>query len=63
MKITGICPSCEHLVEWQAIDTDKYKCSNCWHMINRATLDKTTKLAEDLAAHRAAGKKLFGDLL
>jgi DNA-directed RNA polymerase subunit RPC12/RpoP len=62
MAPSGICPACEHQVLFQTVAIGTYKCSNCWHLVDRTTLDKLEQLAADLAAHDAARAKLFEKL-
>jgi hypothetical protein len=62
MSIKGICPACTHQVEWTTVALGTFRCNNCWHLVDRATLDKLEQLAADVKAHDEKREKLFESL-
>jgi DNA-directed RNA polymerase subunit RPC12/RpoP len=58
-KPSAICPACEHQVELTTVTPGVYKCSNCWHIIDQATVDKMVKLASELAQADIDRKAIF----
>jgi hypothetical protein len=63
MKLSGVCPQCEQHVEWVAVGPDQFKCSNCWHLADKKTVEKGAELADALAKHEQEREKIFRDLL
>jgi ribosomal protein L37AE/L43A len=59
MKPTAICPQCEHQVELTTVAPGQFKCSNCWHIMDQATVDKMGALAKELAQAAANREAIF----
>jgi len=62
MGPSGLCPNCKQQVEWTKIQLDTFRCNNCWHLVDKATLAKLEQLAADVKAHDEERAKLFDSL-
>ena len=52
MKLAGVCPACEYHVEFVTVPTGGgrvFKCSNCWHYLDDAELERSQRIAGELA--------------